>query len=71
MQYQGINYNARAIIYNRKILLIRPKIAMADDGNYRENRWFTCWNKQFIVEDFDLPMIIQNSTGQKFTKIGL
>ncbi len=71
VNYQGINYNARVIIYNKKILLIRPKIAMADDGNYRESRWFTSWNKGFITEDFDLPLIIQNVNNQQTTKIGL
>ena len=44
---------------------------MADDGNYRENRWFTPWNKGFIIEDFDLPISVQNVTGQKQSKIGL
>lgn len=29
----------------RKILLIRPKLIMCDDGNYRETRWFTGWTK--------------------------
>lgn len=29
----------------RKILLIRPKISLANVGNYRELRWFTPWNK--------------------------
>ena len=43
---------------------------MADDGNYRENRWFTPWNKGFIIEDFDLPISVQNVTGQKQSKIG-
>jgi len=28
---------------NGKIVLIRPKILLADDGNYREARWFTPW----------------------------
>jgi NAD+ synthase (glutamine-hydrolysing) len=36
VDHKGIIYNCRIIIYNNQILLIRPKIAMADDGNYRE-----------------------------------
>lgn len=29
----------------RKILLIRPKMALANEGNYRELRWFTPWSR--------------------------
>ena len=29
----------------RKLLLIRPKLKLCDDGNYRETRWFTAWTK--------------------------
>lgn len=29
----------------RKILLIRPKMALANEGNYRELRWFTPWTR--------------------------
>jgi NAD+ synthase (glutamine-hydrolysing) len=43
----------------RKILLIRPKIALADDENYRERRHFTPWTKLKQVEDFTLPPFIQ------------
>jgi NAD+ synthase (glutamine-hydrolysing) len=34
-------YNCRIIILNGKILLIRPKLWLANDGNYREERFFT------------------------------
>ena len=36
-------YNTTIFIANREIILIRPKINLADDGNYREVRWFTAW----------------------------
>ncbi len=29
----------------RKILLIRPKMFLAEGGNYREHRWFIAWAK--------------------------
>ena len=29
----------------RKILLIRPKMALANEGNYHELRWFTPWSR--------------------------
>jgi len=41
--FGGARYNCRIICHNRKILLIRPKTAMADNGNYREGRYFTAY----------------------------
>lgn len=40
----GARYNCRILCRDRKILLIRPKISMADSGNYRESRYFTAYN---------------------------
>ena len=37
----GVRYNCRVFALNREILLIRPKMCLANDGNYRETRWFT------------------------------
>ena len=67
--FRGVNYNCRVICLNRKVVLIRPKILLADDGNYRENRWFTAWPRR-RVEDFLLPDIVQQINGQMHTKIG-
>ena len=33
--HRGVRYNCRLFILDRRLLLIRPKMAMADDGNYR------------------------------------
>jgi len=41
----GCRYNCRVICYNRTILWIRPKTFLADDGNYRESRWFTAYEE--------------------------
>lgn len=57
-------YNCRIIIYNRQILHIRPKMWMANNGNYRELRYFTPWQKHRQVEDHYLPRIIHAVTGQ-------
>ena len=57
-------YNCRVIIHNGQILLIRPKMWMANDGNYRELRWFTPWMKHRQVEDHYLPRIIRALSGQ-------
>jgi len=43
VNFRDTLYNCRVICLNSKILLIRPKLNMADGDNYRENRWFTAW----------------------------
>lgn len=52
------------------VYLIRPKLYLANDGNYREGRWSTPWMKQRVIEDFQLPPIIQAVNGQKKTSFG-
>jgi len=34
--HRGVRYNCRLFALNRRLLLIRPKMALADDGNYRQ-----------------------------------
>lgn len=49
-------FNCRILLLNNKIILIRPKIFLADGGNYREPRWFTSWiGKQNEIEEFEIP----------------
>ncbi|KAG7268559.1 hypothetical protein CRUP_036316, partial [Coryphaenoides rupestris] len=47
-----------------KILLIRPKMLMANNGNYRELRWFSPWNKlsPHIDMSLDGVEILTNSS---------
>ncbi|XP_023382282.1 glutamine-dependent NAD(+) synthetase-like [Pteropus vampyrus] len=49
---------------HRKILLIRPKMALANEGNYQELRWFTPWSRSRQTEDYFLPRMIQELTKQ-------
>ena len=60
----GALYNCRIFVHHGKILGIRPKMALADDGNYREPRWFTAWKQDKEMEEFILPEKIQKVTGQ-------
>lgn len=62
--HKNVIYNCRLIIYNGKILLIRPKMWLANDGNYREMRYFTAWAKHRQTEEHYLPRIVQQVTGQ-------
>ena len=68
--HKDVRYNCRLLSLDGKILFIRPKLWLANDGNYREMRFFTPWMKPGVVEDFVLPPEIQRVTGQKVVKFG-
>ncbi|KAF6761593.1 hypothetical protein DFP72DRAFT_625720 [Ephemerocybe angulata] len=68
--HKNVIYNCRIIIHNGKILLIRPKMWMANDGNYRELRYFTPWTKHRQWEDHYLPRFVQAVTGQSKVPFG-
>ena len=64
VMHKNVLYNCRVIFLNQTILLIRPKMYLAMDGNYREMRWFTPWTKLRHTEQFYLPPLIADITGQ-------
>ncbi|XP_043932891.1 glutamine-dependent NAD(+) synthetase [Protopterus annectens] len=70
VMHRNVRYNCRVIFLNKKILLIRPKMILANSGNYRELRWFTPWSKPRLVEEYFLPRMIQNLTGQDTVLFG-
>ena len=36
VMHAGVRYNCRVFVLNRRVVLVRPKKHLADDGNYRE-----------------------------------
>ncbi|BDD58745.1 glutamine-dependent NAD(+) synthetase [Monascus purpureus] len=64
VRHRNVRYNCSVIFYNRKIVLIRPKMWLANDGNYREMRYFTPWQRLGEVEDYYLEQIVGKITGQ-------
>ncbi|PPQ90755.1 hypothetical protein CVT25_010144, partial [Psilocybe cyanescens] len=68
--HKNVIYNCRIIIHDKKVLLIRPKMWLANDGNYRELRYFTPWTKHRQWEDHYLPRIIQAVTKQTKVPFG-
>ncbi|TMW63140.1 hypothetical protein Poli38472_002081 [Pythium oligandrum] len=75
VMHNGVRYNCRLYCLNKKILFIRPKLFLADDGNYRETRWFTAWkvnkeNKDQMLQQHVLPRNIQKITGQVHVPFG-
>ena len=55
--HRSVRYNCRVIVFNREVLLIRPKCSMADNGNYRESRYFTAFRPPVPnkMDEFPLP----------------
>jgi NAD+ synthase (glutamine-hydrolysing) len=72
VMHQGVRYNCRIFCLNQQILFIRPKFFLADDGNYREKRWFTTWksNSKKMIEQHVLPKRIQKITKQIHVPFG-
>ena len=62
--FKGVRYNCRVIFLNKKLLLVRPKLFLANDGNYREMRWFTPWMKPRHCDVLSLPDVISSIIGQ-------
>mmetsp|Transcript_33983 Transcript_33983/g.82190 ORF Transcript_33983/g.82190 Transcript_33983/m.82190 type:complete len:741 (+) Transcript_33983:63-2285(+) len=74
--HAGVRYNCRVICHNRKVLLIRPKTAMADNGNYREGRYFTAYSSPANSsatrpEKHLLPTSFFSQFGQRDVPFGL
>ncbi|XP_048422710.1 glutamine-dependent NAD(+) synthetase isoform X2 [Pyrus x bretschneideri] len=63
-------YNCQIICMNRKIIMIRPKMWLANDGNYRELRWFTAWKQRDQLVDFQLPNEIAETLSQESAPFG-
>lgn len=70
INHRGVVYNCGVFVFGGKIVLIKPKLMMADDGNYRESRWFTPWKGGTVVMDFALPSFIAEIAGQSTVPFG-
>lgn len=70
IQHRNVNYNCRVICLNGKILFIRPKMFLANDGNYREMRFFTPWMRPTEWEEYHLPPDLQKLQGKTHVPFG-
>ncbi|CAM6096271.1 unnamed protein product [Calypogeia fissa] len=70
VEQAGVRYNCRVFCLDGRILLIRPKMYLANDGNYRELRWFSAWKHRSELVDFKLPDVISKIKGQGTVKFG-
>ncbi|KAG9784936.1 glutamine-dependent NAD(+) synthetase, partial [Aureobasidium melanogenum] len=70
VRHRNVRYNCRVLCTYKRVLFIRPKMALANDGLYREARHFTAWPKKMQVETYYLEAIIEKVTGQHTVPIG-
>ncbi|KAK1382348.1 Glutamine-dependent NAD(+) synthetase [Heracleum sosnowskyi] len=63
-------YNCQVLCLDRKIIMIRPKMWLANDGNYRELRWFTTWKHKEQLVEFKLPAEISEAISQDSVPFG-
>ncbi|CDF33983.1 glutamine-dependent NAD synthetase [Chondrus crispus] len=70
--HRGVLYNCRLLLLDRRVLLVRPKMDLADHANYREARWFRAWPRERQVEQFLLPECVRERCAdfQMFAPIG-
>lgn len=70
VELSGVRYNCQVFCLNQKILMIRPKLWLANDGNYRELRWFSAWKHRHQIVEYHLPSIIADAVSQKTAPFG-
>lgn len=70
LMYNNTRYNCVVFILDGQIKLIRPKLELADDGNYRERRWFTPWTLTNKLVEYKLPSNLSVITNQKNVLFG-
>ena len=68
--HRNNRFNCRAIILNGKLIMLRPKLFLANDGIYREQRHFIPWLRPGHVEEYYLPQSIQKLNGCTKIPIG-
>ena len=71
VMHNNVRYNCRIFCLNRKIILIRPKFILADDGNYRERRYFTSWKSLNELQDHKVSDTIFAITGERSVPFGV
>ena len=71
VMHKNVRYNCRVFVLDGEILLIRPKMILASDGNYREHRWFAAWTHGWCTEPYVLPREIRALTVNHKVPIGI
>lgn len=70
VRHRSVLYNCRLLLLNRRVLLVRPKLVLADDGNFFETRRFAAWPPRRALEAHMLPECITAVAGQTEAPFG-
>jgi NAD+ synthase (glutamine-hydrolysing) len=70
VNHRNNRFNCRALLLNGKLLMLRPKLFLANDGNYREMRHFIPWQRTGHTEEYYLPEMIRKLNGTTKVVIG-
>lgn len=70
IRHKNVRYNCRLISFNSQLLLIRPKLWLANDGNYREMRYFTPWARVGHHEQYSVPHFMVKTLKTSHVPIG-
>ena len=68
--FNSVRYNCQVFCLNHKIIMIRPKMSLANDGNYREFRWFSAWTFKYEIVEFQLPIEVSEAIYQDTVPFG-
>lgn len=71
IMHNNVRYNCRVFCLNRQIVYIRPKCNLADDGNYRERRFFTSWKVLDKLVEHKVSDAIFAVTGRRSVPMGV
>lgn len=64
-------YNCQVLCLNRRIVMIRPKMWLANGGGCAELRWFTAWKQtEPQLDDFLLPADVAEAISQTTAPFG-
>jgi NAD+ synthase (glutamine-hydrolysing) len=70
VRHRDTRYNCRVLLTYRKLYAIRPKQFLANDGLYREARYFSPWQKPRTVEQYYVEECVARITGEQTCPIG-
>lgn len=71
MMHNNVRYNCKVLCLNRRILLIRPKACLANDGNYHEPRFFAAWKHPESLETHTLSPLLAAAQGSRQVPMGM